>query len=647
MKKHFKELGKTASPELLIILSVIVAFVAIIMDCLDVPSRLLQKFPEGFRIILLVGIIIVFVCWLIYFNVFDPKKNFAFNKFDAVLTVLLLSNIIYLIAVCIMGLTSGTKCAAAMCTAIVWLIILIVRLAGCCTISRKTNDTGNDKNIFDLKDIYYAESLDVDPDKPIFVKEKEADYDLLNRSLCINQLYLSIVMNRSDISHVIAVEGEWGSGKTTLCTIVKNKIKKNNKDIETIDFDPWPYGSQEAMIREMYDIILDKIGIRHNTAEYRHMIQFISSMVSCISDVGGRVLESTYQGSGLFSSLSGAKKKIDKLLQRSNKRFVIFIDNLDRADSDNIILLFKVLGTVFDLPGVVYVLMYDRERINHILMNEDKINSKYSEKIIQQEMHVPSIATETLKNIYDVCLSRILSAYGVVDLSEYKNVYDLICEQVLDLRTFKRLINSAFSTALMGNTQLNREELLIMEIIRFLEVGLYVKIRDNERFFVSHDKMTDWERYFHSKEFNSEGKAFFDDLSAEYSAYLPILSDIFPYVKRYKHGDNLEYKNGGGFDKITSDCPICSAKYFDLYFSQGNNNFTDIGSKVTDFISFVNHSDGLEEITDYLKKVFIDLVDEEDHKEWIAQFRNNIDDIMPEDRCSVAIAFMENEINID
>ena len=48
---------------------------------------------------------------------------------------------------------------------------------------------------------------------------------------------------------------------------------------------------------------------------------------------------------------------------------------MDRASAENLIFLLKIISTIFDLKRVVYVLSYDKERLNDIL--EDEIVYEY------------------------------------------------------------------------------------------------------------------------------------------------------------------------------------------------------------------------------------------------------------------------------
>ena len=124
------------------------------------------------------------------------------------------------------------------------------------------------------------------------------------------------------------------------------------------------------------------------------------------------------------------------------------IDNIDRADADNVLFLFKLIGTVFDLPNIVYVLAYDPKRIEEIFSDTNKINPQYTEKIIQQEINVPRISEEAIKRIGYESIERLLTYYGVrtSEMQHYKTVTDTICRLVSDLRQLKRLFNTAFIT---------------------------------------------------------------------------------------------------------------------------------------------------------------------------------------------------------
>lgn len=107
------------------------------------------------------------------------------------------------------------------------------------------NKTTNESKIYNLKDIYNKSFDGRYPNTPIFVEEKSTNVDLLKRDEIIDKLYNAIYYSKSNSSFTIGLNGEWGSGKTTLINIVKNKLRKNNPNefnvIDSEDFDPWMF----------------------------------------------------------------------------------------------------------------------------------------------------------------------------------------------------------------------------------------------------------------------------------------------------------------------------------------------------------------------------------------------------------------------
>ena len=99
--------------------------------------------------------------------------------------------------------------------------------------------------------------------------------------------------------------------------------------------------------------------------------------------------------------------------------------------------------------------------------------------------------------------------------------------------------------------------------------------------------------------------------------YESLLAEIFPYVKKYKSNQSLEYTGniiipiGEEYKNITRNRSICSAKFFELYFTQSNNEFIYISNKIEAFIKYINISMDRKECL----KIF-DLLINDFHKDY-------------------------------
>src|SRR5699024_7835813 len=174
----------------------------------------------------------------------------------------------------------------------------------------------------------------------------------------------------------------------------------------------------------------------------------------------------------------------------------------------------------------------------------------------------------------------------------------------LDLRDFKRFINSAVNRSFKTKNYLHKKDLLILEYIKMFNFPLYKVIFDNRKYFISQDIIYDNQLYkviFEKEKFNIEGRDFFLNLFKDQynKRYEEILGEIFPYVNKYINGEDLEYTGNiimrnPNYKTISKLRGISSAKYFDLYFTETGNVHTKVGEIVENLIDEINKKQSFE-----------------------------------------------------
>ena len=437
---------------------------------------------------------------------------------------------------------------------------------------------------------------------------------------------------------------------------IKKKLDDNSDDVIVIDdFDPWVFGTQEALLISMYDMILQHTGIKFSVYQNRNIAKKLSATIANVSSLLTSVSEiraffsilSTNRDA--YNNINTLKEEMITYLKANNKTILFIIDNIDRAEANNIIFLFKLIATIFDLPNLIYILSYDKGRIEDILNDTKKINPKYLEKIIQQEIHVPTVQKNQIHNLYGKCIENILKTYEVKsdEIKLYIPIYKVICTKVNDLRNFKRLINATFPPVFTIDHKLNKFNLLAIEVIRFLEPALYESIRVNSKYFISHHKEYNEEAYasaFNREEFNTKGKQYFDDLFEVYPFYKQVLSSLFPYVKRYRRNNELIPKytyEDGDMKNIEKQMSICSAKYFDLYFSYGDNEFFFLGTKTQELFAIIKAKKSTKTVYDSFCYL-LNNIDPDNHKVWLEGVQQYLDDISSEYTTTLALAVWDN-----
>lgn len=618
-----------------VLISLISAILIIIIDYIN-PTDLLP-----YSLMMAIGFIcVLMILWFMYStNFWKLIKLQTINPIDFVLFSIDITLIIYgLYLFCIKQLSTWKFKTAVVIFSIV-LISEFFREIYIHPFSDKTK-RNKDKNIIDLRELY--EGKIKSNTQPIIISDKAVNYDLLDRSVIVSLLNDAINDAYSSNAYVIGLEGEWGTGKTTIANLVQQRLR-NNEDIKIVkDFNFWTAGSQTAILNSMYDSLLKAIGVDYNSTRMKRLLRRTANFVTTMPKMG-KVLGQIIDEDITQNDVNQLKDKLEELILSSGKRYVFFVDDLDRADNLQVLFLLKMLGTLFNLPNLIFVLLYDKKRMNAIVDNGEDLNAAFAEKIINQEIRVPEVSEQVMQNIYKTGLSKLAIAYGVgnSEIQEIKPAIDLIVEQIKSIRDLKRIMNSACAIAFDKNNYLNRRDLLLLEFIHFKEPSLYKLIYDNSGYFISQDftsfpSVMPWRWDRNDTE---EIKKFYDKNLSKYGKYLAMLKVLFPYVKNYY---NLSIYNSNQSiaqdsykdDERRKQLRVCSEYYFDLYFSLTQNNYSKINLQIKNIVEELNKSTTMEEMTKIYNQFFA--WDEKNLSLGIMDFRIYVDEIDKEKKVSIA-----------
>ena len=422
-------------------------------------------------------------------------------------------------------------------------------------------------HLVELKDLY-KNNLNVS--LPIFIKDKAVKDDLLGQYSITTLLYKSICQNFSkQDSFVIGLSGPWGSGKTTITNIVRKQLEAQNSDIKIIKgLNPWISGSEAVLLNSFYDALLNALGINYSSRKIRKQVQEVSRYVIEIPTVGkslSKVLEKDINQENIEKWQANLKN----LILSSDKKYVLFIDDLDRATSVQIRFLLKMLGSLFNLPNVIFVLLYDRSRLEKILQDDNKLNTSFAEKVINLELQVPKVSENSVQKIYRSCLINLARRYNVSDkeVNNLDSAFQLIIKSIDNPREFIRFLNSICYIAFSPDINLNRKDLLLIEYISVKQPDLFQLIKENPKLFVSENSELDISDVFNLGKLKIEIYGFYSKvLKNKYSRWLAILEVLFPYIEQCQMGkEHLQINNNSNEGRKNNR--IYDGHNFDLYFS--------------------------------------------------------------------------------
>lgn len=575
-----------------------------LIDYFNIFSKIAER-----KEFIFIGIIILIlaVIKILDFKPWNLYKLTTVNYTDSFLVSSIIALFVYSIKIDICNKEQYYKTITIICLSFLLLILELIRIMKINKIEKNEEPA----NVYDLKELYDGK-IENKNNGLILIKEKEVDYDLLERGNIINKLYEVVTKCYNGEKFVLSLQGEWGSGKTTIINNFKKLIKDDSNIIIIDDFDPWSYEDEQAMFKGMFDSIMKKIGINFSIRDISNFLNFYIDAIFNNSKYENKykIAKKYYLDIDKSNKL---KSIINTYLKNNNKKILFIIDNIERADKDNINLLFKLVNNIFNFDNVIYLLSFDDNRMKEIFKNDLNSNYKYLKKIIQLEVKVPKIDENVMKDVVGRCIKNLMKLYEInFNEKDNEKTIELLAQKIKDLRELKIYLNSVISFNKLLNNNLNIQDTMLLELIKSQNIELYEEIWKNRKYFISEDTTIFGKSYnYDTREFNKKAKDYFDKLFILQTnkEYKEILSFMFPYVGNYFNDrkvrtENAQYFNGKeDYQTNLKNKRIFNARYFELYFSQCNNEFTIINKIIEEFIKTINNEKDIEIINNAFGEV--------------------------------------------
>lgn len=403
-----------------------------------------------------------------------------------------------------------------------------------------------------------------------------------------------------DSSYVVGLYSKWGYGKTSTINMIKKSLE-NISDVEILDLEPWNYSSDKELAANLLYELMDKLGILPKTKQakgfFRRKSQAISGAISQVSSsasfkpndnvtIGaGNIAGTTLLLINLLSSTRGYKsqrQEIEKTLQENGKHLVVFIDDIDRLDSEKILNVFKLVKSVANIRGVTYFLSFDEQIVADSIsesLPKKQGGKEYVDKIIQIPIVLPLIDRSDLDKYVDEKIEGVLSQNRIrVEEDEWRDlqlVYQQAKQKLDTPRSVNRFSNSLLFAIPLIKDEVNIVDLVSIELLRVTYPELYERIRNNRdlltkvRYDDGYGSRSDEEK---AKKIRREyEKAFADN-----QEWLDLLAIMFPNVKKHYFGGTFYGEDESSVNRKYKR--LRSYEYFNRYFtySVGKGELSDV-----------------------------------------------------------------------
>lgn len=291
--------------------------------------------------------------------------------------------------------------------------------------------------------------------------------DKLERKNAIEDL--SSLLEATNQSFVLALNADWGAGKTTFVKLWQAYLQKE-KDMRSIYFSAWEDDfSKEPLISILGEIkkyIDDNFSQKSDISQSFEKVKsigskvlkrgvpaFVKGMTGGLLDVPkgveeaiGAITESTAKE--LIENYSKDKeitKEFKKAIQElfskidEQKPFVVFIDELDRCRPLYAIELLERIKHIFGIDGLIFVLSIDKKQLTESIKSQyGNIDAQtYLRRFVDMEYNLQNV------NLDDFCTYLYYDIYKLNDAFKTKEIKKEISSDLDDLAMLKYLAMSA------------------------------------------------------------------------------------------------------------------------------------------------------------------------------------------------------------
>lgn len=350
---------------------------------------------------------------------------------------------------------------------------------------------------------------------------------------------------------VFAIRGGWGFGKSSLKNLIAERLDTRIGGADWLDFNPWQWGDGDTIARALFGQIADRLGGEHSKPalaraealrrygailtgtgtplkEAGHSTHLISTMLTnasviavasavgfelptvakvaaflAILSVGmplsGRVLSHLGRDLGR-EPLDKVRDALDSRLRELDRPLVVFVDDIDRLEPDQIRMLLRQVKANANLPNIIFVLLFQPSIVECALDPVADGNGRaFLEKIVQASFDLPAVPVSIVHRMFGEELAELVGPYATeangFSQSRWGNAFVGCIQPLLrNIRDARRLISSIavhLPLHAAGDVfEVNIVDFLLLETLRVFEPDLHEAMFRERRLVLQEQRLS-------------------------------------------------------------------------------------------------------------------------------------------------------------
>lgn len=317
-------------------------------------------------------------------------------------------------------------------------------------------------------------TMSVASDNPI----RQPNEDALGRAAVAQSFVRQVLGLDASEGMVVGVLGAWGSGKTSFVNLARAGF--DDADVTVLDFNPWMFSGAEQLVESFFIELAAQLRVRPGLADVANDLADYGEAFSGLTwlPLVGPWIDRGRGAARILSKLlnrrkegtAGRRAKVEKALAALDRPIVVVLDDIDRLSSSEIRDVFKLVRLIASFPNIIYVVAFDRLRVEQALAEQGIPGRDYLEKILQVAVDLPAVPQEALNRQISAAIDGALSDItepGSFDEEAWPDLFmEVIRPLIRNIRDVRRYAASIHGTVEALGGQIALADVLALEAVR-------------------------------------------------------------------------------------------------------------------------------------------------------------------------------------
>ncbi|MBD3944783.1 KAP family P-loop NTPase fold protein [Nocardioides ganghwensis] len=248
-----------------------------------------------------------------------------------------------------------------------------------------------------------------------------------------------------DSSLVYGLEGPWGSGKSSVLSMIEDALDALAANWHVVYFTPWATSTQEELFSEFFAALSSAIPPDNEGHQQVHEKlgaygKVAIPLLGVVPVVGKPLAESVDRLSAkLAKPWKTVFEDLAASLEEAELKILVVVDDIDRLSPDELLTLLKVVRLIGRLPGIDYLLAYDEKTLAETLTAARLTNAistaharQFMEKIVQYPIQLPPMLESVVIRLFMEGLNALPLRERSVDSLNTDVFHGVVSEVMID-----------------------------------------------------------------------------------------------------------------------------------------------------------------------------------------------------------------------